>query len=536
MNIKGIQRIETIRKLNSNNSKWVNQDLYRLMYNYELYVVAYESIKSKAGNMTVGSDGTTIDGFSNDLIYKIIDSMRDQSFKFKPARRVEIPKANGKKRYLGIASPKDKIVEEVIRIILEAIYEPNFSKHSHGFRENRGCHTALKEFRSNWSGINWIIEGDIKGFFDNISHKILINILRKKINDERFLDLIQKALKAGYLEFGILKNTIVGTPQGSIVSPILANIYLHEFDEFVEKIAKEYSKGDKKTINPEYRSVSKKMHYRKKKLETIDGSDRDDLIKEIKELNNELMNIPSSINDSSFIRIKYIRYADDWMIGVNGPKNLAIKIRQMCADFLNKELELELSFEKTHIRHAKSEEAFFLGTILKVGEEGTGKIITIKKANTTYKKRVTGWLPNMKAPMERIIKNLHEKGFCQHDGKPKCKSGWIGLDDIQIIELYNAVWRGILNYYSFVDNRSNLGSIQYILHYGAAKTLAGKHRTSISKIFNKHGKNLRIRIFNENKKVIKESKFHLEKSLIRKPNAFLVNSLNANSGGKIAYH
>mgnify|MGYP001158130608 CR=1 FL=1 len=537
MNSKGIHRIETIRKLNIDNPDWVNQDLYRLLYSHELYVIAYERIKSKAGNMTAGSDGTTIDGFSNDAIYNIIDSMRNQSYRFNPAKRVEIPKANGKKRPLGIAPPRDKIVQEIIKTILEAIYEPRFSKDSHGFRENLGCHTALKEFRANWSGVNWIIEGDIKGFFDNISHVKLINILRKRINDERFIDLIQKALKAGYLEFGVLHNTIVGTPQGSIVSPILANIYLHEFDIFVnEEIVKKHSKGDSKKLNPKYRSLASKISYRKKKLDCTEGAERDDLLYEIKALSKELYDTPASANDDSYIRVKYIRYADDWMIGVNGSQELATTFRQMCADFLNQDLKLELSFEKTHIRHAKSEEAFFLGTRLKVGSDGGTKVATVKRGSSTFRKRVTGWTPIMKAPIDKIIKKLFEKGFCTHDGKPKSKDGWIGFDDIQIVELYNGVWRGLLNYYSFVDNKNSLRNVQYILHHGAAKTLAGKHRSSVRKIFKKHGNSLNINVFNDEKKVIRKTKFHLAKSLNREPNSFMINSIGANMGGKIDYH
>ncbi|GAK84669.1 retron-type RNA-directed DNA polymerase [Vibrio ponticus] len=256
MSHKDAQRIERIRKLNSKDHNWVNRDLYRLMYRKDIYVYAYESLKSGEGNMTAGSDGETIDGFSSQTIERLINSMKDESFAFKPARRVEIPKANGKTRPLGIASPLEKVVQQVMLFILEAIYEPTFSEKSHGFREGLGCHTALQSFRNNWSGVNWIIEGDIKGFFDNISHEILMSTLRERIKDERFLNLIQKALNAGYMQFGRTLNSIVGTPQGSVVSPMLANIYLDKFDKWVEKeIIDRYEVGKTKTVHPERRRL-----------------------------------------------------------------------------------------------------------------------------------------------------------------------------------------------------------------------------------------------------------------------------------------
>jgi len=208
----------------------VNFDLYRLLYRPELYEVAYQRIKSKPGNMTAGSDGSTLDGFSYQAITDLIGSIRDESFQFKPARRTFIPKANGKMRPLGISSPRDKVVQEVLRLILEAIYDSPrgayFLDCSHGFRPNRSCHTALREFSSQWTGMTWIIEGDIKSCFDEIDHHTLVGLLRKKIADGRFLNLIWKALRAGYLWGKERRDTLTGSPQGSIISPILANVYL----------------------------------------------------------------------------------------------------------------------------------------------------------------------------------------------------------------------------------------------------------------------------------------------------------------------
>lgn len=536
MSISDIQRLEKIRQINTANPKWVNRDLYRLLYKEDLYVLAYETLKSKSGNMTKDADGNTIDGFSARTISRLINAMKDESYQFTAARKVEIPKANGKKRALGIAPPNDKIVQQIIKLILEAIYEPNFSDNSHGFRENMGCHTALKSFRTNWSGINWIVEGDIEGFFDNISHDILISLLRVRIADERFINLIRKALNAGYLEFGMFHNTVVGTPQGSVVSPTLANIYLDGFDKFVEAKIKEYEKGKTKITHPKHKSLSSKIIYRQKKARLcLDPVEKERILDEVKSLKREFASTPTVLNDGEYIRVKYIRYADDWIIGVNGSKELAIKLRQECADYFTNVLKLNLNFEKTHIRHAKTEKARFLGTELKVGNNGDGKIAMYTSKNgIRYKKRVTGWQPIMTAPVNELVRKLADKGFCDHEGNPKSKASWSVLDDIQIIELIGSVWLGLHNYYSFVDNRSNLGRIQYILLHSAAKTLAHKHRSSVKKIFKRYGgQNLTVTVKNKDSKVVRKIAFPYKPSLTRQKFEFMTHSETVNDGGKL---
>src|SRR5213080_4723843 len=179
--------------------------------------------------MTPGTDGMTLDGWSLTTIRAIIQEMQTEHFQFKPVRTVFIPKANGKMRKLGIPSTRDKIVQEVIRLILEGIYDspqgPYFHDASHGFRPNRSCHTALREIRGKWPALNWFLEGDIRSCFDEIEHGTLVALLRRKIRDERFLNLIWKLLRAGYLDLrGQRGDSLAGTPQGSLASPILANV------------------------------------------------------------------------------------------------------------------------------------------------------------------------------------------------------------------------------------------------------------------------------------------------------------------------
>ena len=211
--------------------------LYRHLYNPDFYLLAYKNIASSPGSMTAGADGMTIDNMSMARINKIIASLKDQTYRPNPARRTYIAKKNNpaKKRPLGIPSTNDKLVQEIIRMILEAIYEPTFSDRSHGFRPKRSCHTALSQIKDTFTGVRWMVEGDIKGCFDNVDHHVLINILRRRIKDERFLSLMWKFLKAGYMEQWEYHKTYSGTPQGSGMSPVLANIYLSELDTFMEE-------------------------------------------------------------------------------------------------------------------------------------------------------------------------------------------------------------------------------------------------------------------------------------------------------------
>ena len=210
--------------------------LFQKLYNVELWLMAYQLIAPRQGNMTKGVDGTTIDGTGRKRIEKIIADLKASRYTPKPARRVYIPKANGKLRPLGIPSFEDKLLQTVVKLILEAIYEPIFSPNSHGFRPSRSCHTALEQIKV-MKGVRWWIEADIKGFFDNLQHDTLLHILSKRITDKRFLHLISQFLQAGYVETGIHHDTYSGTPQGGNLSPILSNIYLHELDLMIQKKA-----------------------------------------------------------------------------------------------------------------------------------------------------------------------------------------------------------------------------------------------------------------------------------------------------------
>ena len=227
------------------------ENIYRLLYNRELYLRAYGRLYSNQGAMTKGTTADTVDGMSLAKIDRLIDALRYERFRWTPVRRVTIPKPNGKTRPLGIPTWTDKLLQEVIRMILEAYYEPQFSDRSHGFRPNRGCHTALGNVVNYWHGVRWFVEGDIKGCFDNIDHEVMLSVLGEKLRDNRFLRLLKHLLKAGYLEEWRYGRTLSGTPQGGVVSPILANIYLDRLDKFVENVLiPAHTRGTARRPNP----------------------------------------------------------------------------------------------------------------------------------------------------------------------------------------------------------------------------------------------------------------------------------------------
>lgn len=491
--LKSLERLEVIRKLNGESREWVNYDLYRLMFKRDLYIVAYERIKSKPGQVTPGTDKETADGFSEEEINRLIHELRTESYQPKPVRTAYIPKANRKMRKLGIPSFRDKIVQEVAQMILEGIYDsPHgayFLECSHGFRRSRSTHSALKEVQGKWSGVIWFLEGDIRACFDEIDHEILVGIMRKKIKDERFLRLIQKFLRAGYMDIDeVRKDSLAGTPQGGIISPILANIYLHELDEYVERVRAELEKGELRKPNPEYRFLQRK------RLRLAQAGKAD--TREYKELGKRMRKLPSlDTQDPDFIRVKYVRYADDWIVGVIGSKQLAEEIKGKVGQFLKDRLKLTLSEEKTKITNARTEEADFLGYRMRLGKSDKSQKQT-KSTNASgrvFKRRSTGMQVVLKVPIEKLVKRLSQKGFCDKNGTPIHKSAWQQLDEDQIILLYSSINRGLQQYYRPTDNWSSLQRIQYILKFSLAKTLAAKRQVPITRVIKKEDIKIEVR-------------------------------------------
>jgi group II intron reverse transcriptase/maturase len=440
--------------------------LYRQMFNRELYLTAYGNIYSNQGAMTPGANEETADGMSEEKIEQIIGLMRNERYRFSPARRIYIPKKNGRPRPLGLPSWSDKLVGEVVRLLLEAIYEPQFSRWSHGFRRNRGCHTALRDIQNTWTGTTWFIEGDISDCFGSLDHEILLRILAEKIHDQRFLRLIRNMLKAGYLEDWEYRDSLSGCPQGGVVSPILSNVYLDKLDKFVEQeLIPQYTRGTRRKCNPEYDRIQYQLARARKRGDRAAARD----------LEKQLRSLPASDPmDPGYRRLKYTRYADDHILGFIGPKAEAEEIKAKLAKFLRETLGLELNQQKTLITHARSQHARFLGYDITV-QHSRDKI-------TGGRRTVNGTIA-LRVPRD-VIKA--QTARYRRRGKPSHRPRLQNLDDYDIVRKYGAEYAGVVNYYLLAQDVYRLTTLRWNAESSMLRTLARKHRSSVAKIAARH--------------------------------------------------
>jgi len=456
--------------------------LYRYLLREDVYFTAYKNLYANNGAGTRGIDDDTADGFGKAYIAKIIEELANLSYSPKPVRRQFIPKKNSdKKRPLGIPSFRDKLVQEVVRMFLEAIYEPTFSNNSHGFRPNRSCHTALKQAQLTFTGAKWFIEGDIKGCFDNIDHAVLLGLLSRKIKDSKFVNLVGKFLKAGYMEDWVYHNSRSGTPQGGIVSPILANIYLNELDSKIEEIKLEFDQPRLRENTVEYTKCHTRINSIRRTLNNPNTPEerKAELIAELKAKRKELRTLPSK--DNSDKNIAYIRYADDFLIGVKGTKAECEQIKAILTVFLANELKLELSAEKTKITHS-AESARFLGYDVSVRRNTQPK----RKSNGVVSRTMNGTVELCIPLQDKIERFILDNGIAIKgtDGKfvPQHRTDILNNTDLEILNSYNAKTRGICNYYRIASNFNTLGYFVYLMEYSCLKTLARKHKTTLVQI------------------------------------------------------
>jgi group II intron reverse transcriptase/maturase len=437
------------------------EDVYRRLFNPDLYLRAYGRISRNAGALTRGVTADTVDGMSMEKIEAIIEDLRHERHRWTPVRRILIPKTNGKMRPLGIPTWTDKLLQEVMRSILEAYYEPQFNPHSHGFRPGLGCDTALQDISQNWKGTKWFIEGDIKGCFDNIDHTVLLSILGEKIRDNRFLRLVGHMLKAGYLEQWSYRPTLSGTPQGGIISPLLANIYLDKLDQYVDQtLSPAFTRGKAKRLNPDYVRICKNRSLAKQKGDMAT----------YRELGRALSKMATQVPyDPGYRRLKYVRYADDFIIGFVGPIGEAETIKQRIGDFLRDHLKLELSPEKTLITHA-TERARFLGY----------EITTYSKRETaSVDQSLRGSSGNIKLMIPaKVVVNL--SGLYKSKGRPKEQPAHLFDDDFTVIASYGSVYRGYVQYYKRASNLRWLGHLHWAMGWSLLRTLAEIHKTTAS--------------------------------------------------------
>ena len=442
--------------------------IYRLLYNPNLFLMAYGRIYRNEGAMTKGTIEETADAMAPDKIHSIIDDLRYERYRWSPARRVYIPKKNGTKRPLGVQSWSDKLVQEVIRLILDAYLEPQFSPHSHGFRPERGCHTALREIYQNWAGSVWFIEGDISKCFDARSHELLLSILRESIKDERFIRLISGLLKAGYLEEWRWNQAYSGTPQGSIVSPILANLYLDKLDKVVEQeLIPQHTKGKRRKPHPAYEKLMHSAQYQARKGRK----------EQAQALRKQAQQLPSiDPDDPDYRRLRFCRYADDFILGVIGPKEEAEEIKQRLRTFLQEELKLELSEAKTLITHAKTETARFLNYEIHTMQEDTHR-------DQGNRRSLNGTI-GLRVPRE-VIKNKCQS-YKRYKRKVQHRTELINDSDFTSIALYQAEYRGLVEYYRLAYNLHSLTELEGTMEMSLSKRLPAKYRVSVPKVYKKY--------------------------------------------------
>ena len=443
------------------------ENIYRLLYNRELYLRAYGRLYSNQGAMTKGTTAETVDGMSLAKIDRIIDELRYERFRWTPVRRVNLPKPKGGTRPLGIPTWTDKLLQEVIRMILEAYYEPQFSDRSHGFRPGRGCHTALSNVTTHWTGVRWCVEGDIKGCFDNIDHEVLLSVLGEKLHDNRFLNLLKYLLKAGFMEDWKYGRTLSGTPQGGVVSPVLANIYLDRLDKFVENVLiPAHTRGTDRRANREYTRLSDRMAYHRKVGHHSLAA----------ELRKQMQQLPSrDPHDPDYRRLRYVRYADDFVLGFIGPKAEAKQVKESLETFLCNTLKLELSKEKTLITHATSQAARFLGYEL-VNQQANDQL------DPTGRRRVNGRI-GLRVPADVI--EQHCQAYMRN-GKPAHRSFLIHDEDYSIVEKYQSEYRGVVQYYLLAYNVHHFGRLHMVMEMSLAKTLAAKHKSTARQMRRKY--------------------------------------------------
>ncbi len=447
--------------------------VYRCLFSEDLFLAAYDKIARNRGALTAGTDDDTVDGMNLERIRKIIGQLRKEQFRFHPSRRINIPKKSEGTRPLGLPNFSDKLVQEVIRQILETYYEPRFRDSSHGFRPGRGCHTALRRMSDKFKGATWFIEGDIRGCFDNIDHEILMAILARDILDGRLLNLLRMLLEAGYMEEWHYHRTYSGTPQGGILSPLLANIYLNELDAYIEDVLiLQYTRGKKRAQNHEYYRLGKRIKVARSK-----GN-----IEDARELEQQRRQLPSGdVNDSCYRRFQYVRYADDFILGLIGTQSEAEEAKTAIGVFLKEKLHLEMSASKTLITHARTEHAHFLGYDISIyhGDDKlssrTGSLTKFRSANGHVRLGIPyGKVAELTKRYQRGGKTIHEAGLLHHS-------------DAEIVNVYQQRFRGLAEYYKYATDRSALGKLKYVMEIALTKTLANKFRVSVAQVYQKYG-------------------------------------------------
>ena len=497
--MKKLERIIAINKLSQKDPKWIHRDIFRILYKDDIWIAAYENLKSNKGALRSGSNTETMDGISLNRLKRLKNKVCEESYKFQPVKFIYIPAGKGKPRPLGLTTANDKIVQEVMRILLEAIYEPNFSKLSFGFRKGKGCHDALYHVEKRFKWVDFVIEGYIQQAYPIINHRIIVNLLRKRIEDPRFIRLVYKLIGCGVLDEEQIRWQKSGITQGSIVLPILANIYYHELDNFIQVIKEqtETPEFNKKSLKSKaYKSLEYQINKISKQMRNHKSQslERKELAKQLKVLRTK--RLKTTVLKNEKLRIEYVRYANDWMIGIAGDRKLAFQIKDKIANFMKINLEQELHPTKTKVTNLRKGNLQFLGYEI---------FLPRNRPISSYKgKGIKTITIRFDIPINKIIERYEKHGYFKklaNKVRPISRASYTVLEDHVIVNNYKKIWQGLEQYYMGCTNRGRLQYIHYLLHMSCAMTLGHRHRMSCSKIFKKHGKFLTIRIPNTDKTI-----------------------------------
>jgi group II intron reverse transcriptase/maturase len=499
----GLANLDKLIKECGNNPKYIFKNIRQILSDPEFLIYAYGLIKSKSGNMTPGNDKITLDGISITYFNKLAREIGSGSFKFKPARKIDIPKAKGGTRPLSIASPRDKIVQSAMKVILEAVFESTFSIYSHGFRPGKSTHTAIYQLRDLFTHeeVNWFLKADLSKCFDTLPQNLIMNEIKNRIDDQVFIDLVYKYFNAGFIDASnSFKIPNVGSPQGSIISPILCNILLNRLDVWLTEYSLIFNKGIKRKSNPIYSKLVREL-----------GKKQPHEIRMTRKFIHQNGIRVYLGNDPNFKRMRFVRYADDFILGIIGSYQDCIDIKNDLGSFLKDKLGLELSLAKTLITNSTKDKAHFLGFDIAITPYKKRQLVRSHRIDGTMRLSAQTSRLQILAPIKKIVAKLQTKGYCKNGfkGNPTSVGRLIHLSLPMIISNYLSIGRGLLNYYACTDNFTVLKArITYILKYSCALTFASKLKLyTLKKVFNKYGYNLKIHeMVNNKNKVVAEFK------------------------------
>ena len=473
--------------------------LYEKVFDLDNLKAGQKRLKSGA---SPGLDGEIKANLTEKKIKSLSKTLSTQKYQPKPNKKVAIPKPDGGVRYLGIASAIDKVVQGCLLNLLEEILDPVFLDCSYGFRPGRGSHDALYQIRHTWSSTTWIISIDIAKYFDRVQHKKLLSLLEEYC-DQATLELINKMLKAGYVDIHNLNDrsrytqTNEGVPQGSLISPILSNLYLHQLDRFLqEELIPEYHRGEARKVNPEYQ---KSVLTEVEKMFLAEHPEAKEMVIRVKH-NKAIRNnsLPSRRNtdDPDFRRLHYVRYADDFILGFSGPKYEAIQIRNRIVEFLKNELHLSCNLEKSKMQHS-TQATLFLGARIK----WTGNSIKSKDDGKGCKQLYLQAhpKPQLNIPADMLFSRAVDRGYAVYRTNNKklaratSNRRLIGLTTAEIVKRYSSIIRGLREYYSFANRYSDLWKVLSIYRKSCALSIADKLKLkTAAKVFAKYGSRIRI--------------------------------------------